>query len=55
MRLLTINYDPEDVHNPRLQRHYAELEALALERAVAEEVHDETRRFASHSIGAVCN
>ncbi len=42
---LLIPYDPESVANPRLLRHYAELEALALERPAAQETPDHTCAF----------
>ncbi len=44
VKKLTIDYDPEQVANPRLERHYAELEALALERTEVKEVPDQTRK-----------
>ena len=40
IRKMSTKYCPDDISNPTLQRHYAELEALALERSDVYEVVD---------------
>eukprot|EP01097_Dermamoeba_algensis_P001097 TRINITY_DN1410_c0_g9_i1.p1 TRINITY_DN1410_c0_g9~~TRINITY_DN1410_c0_g9_i1.p1 ORF type:complete len:669 (+),score=163.30 TRINITY_DN1410_c0_g9_i1:275-2008(+) len=40
VKLLRINFDSRNFENPALQKHYASLQALALEREVADDVPD---------------
>eukprot|EP01105_Mastigella_eilhardi_P018809 TRINITY_DN4385_c0_g1_i2.p1 TRINITY_DN4385_c0_g1~~TRINITY_DN4385_c0_g1_i2.p1 ORF type:complete len:587 (-),score=125.41 TRINITY_DN4385_c0_g1_i2:91-1851(-) len=40
VKKLHVNFDSRNFENPALQKHYAALQALALDRAALEEVHD---------------
>ena len=44
-------YSPDDFDNPSLQKHYANIEAMALDRDAPEEVEDLTRKRPIRSDG----
>lgn len=52
VKKMSTDYHPEAISNPSLQRYYAELEALALERADPRADVDHTRTSPSHSIAS---
>ena len=43
VKAITFKYSPDDFDNPSLQKHYANIEAMALDRDAPEEVDDLTR------------
>lgn len=49
VKKMSTKYYPDAIANPTLQRYYAELEGLALERTALTEVVDHTRKFSQFS------